>query len=510
MSAFPVIRAISCTFHHGRTASVGREKAEAMPDTSSSPAQTWGRFSRYRSALLLFFIFCAVTVVGLFAIRDLRRTDMQEQNMYTRSVQSLHRIAALEYQTQETRRSTLYALSTADSNLHVKYADQSREADHLVSEGITAYLTNARTPNEADVGRRLEHDWSTYLSVRDEVLAEILEGSTKEAVDLDLTKGVESFDQVRKDLAQIERVYDQQASQQLSTVDATSRRTIIRVAGVLAITLIATIASVWTIQRIRMTGAIQLAKLQMEFVASVSHELRTPLAVISSAADNIADGLVKGANDIKKYGAAIQNQSRQMTELVDQILLFSATNDRTNQAAFGSLDVPKILDSVIEQTSELVRASGFRIELEIEPALPPVRGDASALARCLQNMVVNAVKYSGKSRWIGVRAFLSNSQLRGRREVQVAVRDRGIGIARTELDHVFEPFYRSPAVVAEQIHGTGLGLSVSQNIAEAMGGHLTVASELGAGSVFTLHLPIAEEASSQGPRETQVDGTTAK
>jgi signal transduction histidine kinase len=483
-----------------------RPRREAAPGT----AQAWGRFPRYSSALLLFFTFCAVTVVGLFVIRDLQRADTQEQNMYTRLVLSLHRIAALEYQTQETRRSTLYALSTADSNLHVKYADQSREADHLVSEGISAYLKNAETPNEMDVGRRLERDWPRYLSVRDEVLASILEGSTKEAVDRDLTQGVESFDRVRQDLAEIERVYDQQASQQLSNVDATSQRTIIRVAGVLAITLIATIASVWTIQRIRMTGAIQLARLQMEFVASVSHELHTPLAVISSAADNIADGLVKATDDIKRYGAAIQNQSRQMTELVDQILLFSATNDRTHQAAMRSLDVSKILDSVIQQTSDLVKASGFQIELEIEPALPAVRGDASAMARCLQNMIVNAVKYSGKSRWIGVRAVLSHSQLRGRREVQVAVRDRGIGIAKAELAHVFEPFYRSPAVVAEQIHGTGLGLSVSQNIAEAMGGYLTVASELGSGSVFTLHLPIVEDTRSQVPPEGQVDGTARR
>jgi signal transduction histidine kinase len=105
---------------------------------------------------------------------------------------------------------------------------------------------------------------------------------------------------------------------------------------------------------------------------------------------------------------------------------------------------------------------------------------------------------------------LSHSQLRGRREVQVAVRDRGIGIAKGELAHVFEPFYRSPAVVAEQIHGTGLGLSVSQNIAEAMGGHLTVSSELGSGSVFTLHLPIVEDTWSPVPPESQVDGTARK
>lgn len=452
-----------------------------------------------------------MTVVGLFAIRDLRQAEIDQRNLYTGLVQSLHRIAALEYQTQETRRSTLYALSTADSNLHVKYADQSREADHLVSEGIAAYLANARAPNEIDIGRRLQLDWSTYLNVRDEVLASILEGSTKEAVDLDLTEGVQSFDRVRQDLAEVERVFEQQASHQLANVDATSRRTIIRVAGVLAITLVATIASVWTIQRIRMTGAIQLAKLQMEFVASVSHELRTPLAVISSAADNIADGLVKGKEDLRKYGAAIRSQSHQMAELVNQILLFAATKDGRNQLASQELEMSQVLHSVMHQTSELVKTHGFQVELDIEPSLPVIAGDASALARCLQNLVVNAVKYSGKSRWIGVKAFLSQSALHAQREIRIAVRDRGIGIARSELVRVFEPFYRSPAVVAEQIHGTGLGLSLSKNIAEAMGGHLTVASELGVGSVFTLHLPIVEGGPGCGAQfETQVDGSTKK
>lgn len=468
-----------------------------MTGMSSSPAQAWGKLSRYSSALMLFFIFCAVSAVGLFVIRDLRRAVINEQNMYKGSVLSLHRIADLEYQTQETRRSTLYALSTADSNLHVKYADQSREADHLVSEGITAYLANARTPNEADIGRRLQKDWSTYLNVRDEVLASILEGSTKEAVDRDLTEGVQSFDRVRQDLAEVERIYDQQAGEQLANVDAASRRTILRVAGVLAITLIATIASVWTIQRIRMTGAIQLARLQMEFVASVSHELRTPLSVISSAADNIADGLVKGKDDLKRYGGAIQNQSRQMAELINQILLFAATQEQNNHFVFRALQISEVLDSALQQTSELTKTSGFKVELDVEPGLPLIQGDASALVRCLQNMIVNAVKYSGKSRWIGVRAFLSDSELRGQGEIQVAVRDRGIGIARSELPHIFEPFYRSPAVVAEQIHGTGLGLALSKSIAEAMGGRLTVVSELGSGSVFTLHLPVAKDFHSQ-------------
>jgi len=83
------------------------------------------------------------------------------------------------------------------------------------------------------------------------------------------------------------------------------------------------------------------------------------------------------------------------------------------------------------------------------------------------------------------------------------VEDHGIGINRSELGRIFEPFYRSPAVRAEQIHGTGLGLSLSKSIAEAMGGRLTTTSELGVGSTFTLHLPIAEG------EKLRVDGATS-
>lgn len=460
---------------------------------SPGPEQPRGVFSRYSSELLLFLVLCAVTVVGLYVIRDLRNADVEAQKMYAGSVLGLHRIGDLQYETQETRRSTFYALSTADSNLQVKYADQSREADHLVSQGIIEYLAHARTSGELDVGKRLQRDWSAYLSVRDEVLASILEGSTKEAVDLDLSGGVQSFDRVRQDLEEIERLYDTQASQQLANVDATSQRTIIRVAGVLAVTLLFAVASVWIIQRSRMAGALQLAKLQMDFVASVSHELRTPLAVISSAADNIADGLVHESQDLRRYGGVIQKQSHRMTELVNQILLFASTKDGQTRYVLRELDVSQIIASAVNSTAELVKDTGFTLEQQIEPGLPRVMGDLSAVSQCLQNLIVNALKYSGKSHWIGIRAFRGNSADRAGNEVHIEVKDHGIGIARSDLPHVFDPFYRSAAVISAQIHGTGLGLSLSKSIAESMGGRLTGVSELGAGSVFTLHLPIVEE-----------------
>ena len=262
--------------------------------------------ARYSSTLLLLVVFCVVTIIGVWIIRDLQTANLEAQRMYAGSVLGLHRIGELQYEAQETRRTTFYALTTNDSNLQLEYADESREADRLVNEGIIEYLRQAQSPRETEIGKRLEADWSDFLKVRNEVLSSILEGSTKEAVTLDLAGGVRSFDRVRQDMEEIKRLYDEQAAQRLANVVATSRRFAIRLVGVLAFTLIFASASVWAIQRSKMLAAIQFAELQVEFVASVSHELRTPLAVISSAADNIVDGLVHKNAEVRRYGYVIQ------------------------------------------------------------------------------------------------------------------------------------------------------------------------------------------------------------
>jgi signal transduction histidine kinase len=228
-----------------------------------------------------------------------------------------------------------------------------------------------------------------------------------------------------------------------------------------------------------------LARLQMDFVAAVSHELRTPLAVISSAADNIADGVVTGREQLSHYGVVIKDHAKQLIQLVEQILLFASTRGDRHYFALQPLQVPELVDAVLNDTAGLVRSAGFTVEKEIEPDLPPVMGDFSALSHCLQNLITNAIKYGGEARWMRIRACQVE------REVQITVEDRGIGIQPSELDHIFEPFYRSPAVAAAQIHGTGLGLPLANNIARAMGGRFTVISEPGKGSSFTLHLPVA-------------------
>ena len=242
--------------------------------------------------LLLLCLLLAEAGVGAFIIRDLNRSSESVQKMYNGSVQGLLKFGDLQYHAQETRRSTLYALTTNDGNLQVEYAEQSRQADRLVTEGIKDYLAGARSSQETEAGRHLADDWQAYLQVRDDVLGRILESSVKEAVQVDLTRGVPQFERVRQDLVQIKKIYDEQASLHLATVRELSGASRIRLLTALGLGLLLGSVAIWGFQKLRVRSAVQLAKLQMDFVASVSHELRTPIAAVLSAAENLRDGFV--------------------------------------------------------------------------------------------------------------------------------------------------------------------------------------------------------------------------
>src|ERR1035438_8993390 len=136
----------------------------------ANPAPLFDRLaSRHNAAFLLLVVFCAVAVAGGFVVRDLRAANTEAQEMYTVFVHGLQRIGQLQYDAQETRRATLYALTTSDSNLQLVYADQTREADQRVKDGIDLYARQAKRPAETAVALRLARDWANYLAVRDEV-----------------------------------------------------------------------------------------------------------------------------------------------------------------------------------------------------------------------------------------------------------------------------------------------------------------------------------------------------
>lgn len=237
--------------------------------------------------------------------------------------------------------------------------------------------------------------------------------------------------------------------------------------------------------------AQKLATAQMEFVASVSHELRTPLAAIFSASENIKDGFVEGKTNVKFYGSILTSQARRLIDVVDRILLFASTRSGRTHYVFSPLNVSDILQIVRKNVADAIAEAGCTLEEHIEPGLPRVLGDLSAVSACLQNLVANAVKYGGEERWIGLSVTCHQTD-KHRKEIRFSVQDRGQGISSLELSHIFEPFYRSPKVVDAQIHGTGLGLPLAKRIAEALGGRISVVSEVGVGSTFTLYL-FAEE-----------------
>ena len=241
-----------------------------------------------------------------------------------------------------------------------------------------------------------------------------------------------------------------------------------------------------------------LANLQMDFVASVSHELRTPLAVILSASENIRDGFVEGKKVLKEQGAIITEQANQLMGLIDHVLLFAATARGVGYHNPRALPVSEILESALRNTNGLLHETDFTVEREIGPGMPCVVGDLSALSQCVENLIVNAVKYSNGDRWIGLSAGLDKGS-GGRTGVRISVADHGVGIHSSDLQQIFEPFYRCPQAIAAQIHGTGLGLSIAKRIVEAFGGTLSVVSEGGVGTVFTLHLMIADELTSESP-----------
>jgi signal transduction histidine kinase len=196
---------------------------------------------------------------------------------------------------------------------------------------------------------------------------------------------------------------------------------------------------------------------------------------------------------LREYGTVIGEQTTHLSGLVERVLLFAATRDGRPRYVPESLGPAEIIDAVLASTEGLIRAGQFTIERDVPRNLPPIVGERIAVSQCIENLVTNAIKYSRDERRIGIRARVvdgGNDQA----HVEISVSDSGIGIAAEDLPHIFEPFYRSAAVRRAQIHGTGLGLALAKQVAESMGGALTVVSEPGRGSTFTLSLRCAVSA----------------
>jgi signal transduction histidine kinase len=228
----------------------------------------------------------------------------------------------------------------------------------------------------------------------------------------------------------------------------------------------------------------RLAQQQMEFVSAVSHELRTPLAVICSAGENLADGVVQDEERARKYGALVRNEGRRLAEMVEQVLDFAGIQSGQKSYKLESTEVADIVDRALGMFEMQFRDNDIVVEKRIGLNIRPILSDQAALVRALQNLISNALKYADSGKWISVRAETATDAVR------IIVEDHGGGISPVDLPHIFEPFYRGRAVVDAQIKGSGLGLSLVKQIVEAHKGKISVESDPTHGTLFIITLPL--------------------
>ena len=265
----------------------------------------------------------------------------------------------------------------------------------------------------------------------------------------------------------------------LETIVARSRRRNLAIsAGVLGLLGAAFVLVMVAAQRQR-----RLARQQMEFVASVSHELRTPLAVICSAGENLADGLVSDGAQIKTYGALIETEGRRLGDMVERVMEFAGISSGAPIRARADVDVAKVIADAVHGVSADARARDITVTVHGNGALPAITGDPDALRSAVQNIVGNAVKYSANGGTVDVTTAANGAG------VEIRVVDGGLGIDAADLPRIFEPFYRGRRAVDAQVRGTGVGLSVVRHVIAAHHGSIGVDSRVGEGTTVTVKLP---------------------
>jgi signal transduction histidine kinase len=232
---------------------------------------------------------------------------------------------------------------------------------------------------------------------------------------------------------------------------------------------------------------MKLSQMKADFVSNVSHELRTPLASIRVFGEFLKLGRVKEPEKVREYGEHIETESRRLTQLINNILDFSKIESGRKTYQFEMAAVEDVVAEALKVLEIRLKQNGFSVSLAAPPRLLPLTMlDPGAIAQAFMNLLDNAVKYSGTAREVLVRLDQKDGF------ITLSVTDRGIGIPREEQGKIFERFYRVCTGLVHDVKGSGLGLSIVKHIIEAHGGNVTVESEPGRGSTFTLHLPVQE------------------
>jgi two-component system sensor histidine kinase SenX3 len=231
------------------------------------------------------------------------------------------------------------------------------------------------------------------------------------------------------------------------------------------------------------TKARRVEETRRDFVVNVSHELKTPVGALALLAEAVLE-----ANDdpeaVARFARRMQRESTRLTRLVQEIVDLSRLQIADTLHEPQSVDIGAVATEAVEQTRLVAESRGVEIVTSLSHGVR-VFGDADLLTTAIRNLVANAVNYSASHTRVAV---IVRSQ---GRLVEIAVADQGQGIPESEQTRIFERFYRVDAARSRETGGTGLGLAIVKHICANHGGEVTVWSEQGHGSTFTMRLPAA-------------------
>ena len=251
------------------------------------------------------------------------------------------------------------------------------------------------------------------------------------------------------------------------------------------------------------TEIVRAQSIRNDFVANVSHELKTPVGAVSLLSEAIEDA-AEDQDAVRHFAASLQRESARLSAMVQDIIELSRLQGTDVVAKGTAVDVNRTVQEAVERSR--LAAESRNISLKVGGHVQiPVFGDPDMLVTAVRNLIDNAVRYSPEDTRVGV----------GLRErggmVQVTVTDQGPGISDAEQDRIFERFYRVDSARSRQTGGTGLGLSIVKHVMAQHGGEVSVWSQPGRGSTFTLLLPPMDdpedqaEPASGGRRDDRVE-----
>jgi two-component system, OmpR family, phosphate regulon sensor histidine kinase PhoR len=234
----------------------------------------------------------------------------------------------------------------------------------------------------------------------------------------------------------------------------------------------------------------QLREMKNDFVNNMTHELKTPIATVSMACEALADpDLLRQPNILERYLGIIRQENRRLGQQVEKVLQIARLERQKPSLKLESVAVHELIENIVE-IYRLQLPPGGRIGLSLEAANSMLQADRLHLTGILNNLLENAIKYSEGPPQIEVHT--SNTNLQHQPALAIQVADKGIGISRENQDKIFDKFYRVPTGNLHNVKGFGLGLAFVRYSTEAHGGRIEVHSKPGAGSQFTVTLPLTQ------------------